>query len=315
MSLARAPRCFSSISVRLCVANPRVKSFTLPLPSVFPRIATIPSGSNSAIGDRALDAAGVVRRGCGDAMDVGAHVSSRAFRNDRAPRVRDAAAPRRARRSARCRSGSARADPRSSRADRCRSTSPSRVTVLPPTISSLMWRMVERANRRSSGSRSGRSRSASSLSQSMTSRSAGAPGARTPPFSLLVTERRPLTRTAFRMRLSIDIDTKSGSGVQQVGEAHFAQRVVVLIERRAVEAERDTAAALHHLGKRRDAGAQMQVGGGVDRNRDAGARPEAQARPAAPRCNAPASARSLRKPIESRYSTMPSGKFRSAHSR
>ena len=32
----------------------------------------------------------------------------------------------------------------------------------------------------------------------MTSRSAGAPGARTPPFSSLVTERRPLTRTAFR---------------------------------------------------------------------------------------------------------------------
>ena len=131
-------------------------------------------------------------------MDVGAHVSSRAFRNDRAPRVRGAAAPPRARRSARCRGGSARADPRSSRPVSMPETSPSRVTVLPPTISSLMWRMVERANKRSSGSRSGRSRSASSLSQSMTSRSAGAPGASTPPSSSLVTERRPLTRTAFR---------------------------------------------------------------------------------------------------------------------
>ena len=146
-------------------------------------------------------------------------------------------------------SGSARADPRSSRAVSMPETSPSRVTVLPPTISSLMWRMVERANKRSSGSRSGRSRSASSLSQSMTSRSAGAPGARTPPFFLVGHRAAAIDQNRIQKRLSIDIDTKAGSGMQQVGEAHFAQRVVVFIERRAVEAKRDTAAALHHLGQ------------------------------------------------------------------
>jgi hypothetical protein len=44
-SFARAPRCFSSSSVSARVAKPRVKSLTLPLPSVLPRIATMPFGS------------------------------------------------------------------------------------------------------------------------------------------------------------------------------------------------------------------------------------------------------------------------------
>ena len=89
--------------------------------------------------------------------------------------------------------------------------------------------------------------------------SAGAPGASAPPSSLFVTERRPFTRIAVEDLLAVDIDAEARAGMQQIGKPHFAQRVVVLVERRAVEAERDAAAALDHLTQRRDAGAQVQI--------------------------------------------------------
>ena len=57
--------------------------------------------------------------------------------------------------------------------------------------------------------------------------------------------------------------------MQQMRQPHLAQRIVVLVERRAVEAERHAAAALHHLLERRDARPQMQVRAGVDRDRRA----------------------------------------------
>ena len=55
--------------------------------------------------------------------------------------------------------------------------------------------------------------------------------------------------------------------MQQMREPHLAQRIVVLVERRAVETERDAAAAFDHLLQRRDARPQMQVRAGVDRDR------------------------------------------------
>lgn len=53
-------------------------------------------------------------------------------------------------------------------------------------------------------------------------------------------------------------------------QAQFAQGVVVLVEGLAVEAERDPAAAAHHLGDRRDPGAEREVGRGVDGDDAAG---------------------------------------------
>jgi hypothetical protein len=55
-------------------------------------------------------------------------------------------------------------------------------------------------------------------------------------------------QNGIEKRLPVDIDAETGPGVQQVREAHFAQRIVVLVEGRTVEAERDAATTLHHLG-------------------------------------------------------------------
>ena len=49
------------------------------------------------------------------------------------------------------------------------------------------------------------------------------------------------------------IDAKAGAAMQQMREPHFPQTVVVLVERKPVEAKRNAAAAPHHLGHRRDA--------------------------------------------------------------
>ena len=76
----------------------------------------------------------------------------------------------------------------------------------------------------------------------------------------------PVLERHSQHRRAVDIGRERGALVQQVGEPHLAQRVVVLVERRAVEAERHAAAALDHLLERRDAGAQMQVRAGVDRD-------------------------------------------------
>jgi hypothetical protein len=54
--------------------------------------------------------------------------------------------------------------------------------------------------------------------------------------------------------------------VQVVEQAHLAQGVIVFIEGAAVQSHGDLAAAFQHLGHRRDAGAQAQVGTGVDRD-------------------------------------------------
>ncbi len=46
----------------------------------------------------------------------------------------------------------------------------------------------------------------------------------------------------------------------ELHEPHFADHVVVFVEREAVDADRDGAAAFVRGGDRREAGMQMQVG-------------------------------------------------------
>jgi hypothetical protein len=58
---------------------------------------------------------------------------------------------------------------------------------------------------------------------------------------------------------ALDDAVEAPAAVQEMAEPHFAQSVVVLVERRGVDAERDAAAAFDRLADRRDAGAQMQV--------------------------------------------------------
>ena len=184
---------------------------------------------------------------------------------------------------------------------RCRARVPSRTTVRPRDDQLLD---VARGRSARTGGRADRDRAAAGRrrapSQSSSRMSAGAPAASAPPSSLLVTERRPLTRTAFEDRLAVDIDAEADAAVQQVGEPHLAQRVVVLVERRAVEPERDAAAVLDHLGERRDAGAQMQVRRGVDRDGGAALGDQLEILRPRPGAMRQREARSLSRPISSR---------------
>ena len=171
------------------------------------------------------------------------------------------------------------------------STWPSRTTVVPPTISSLMWRAVVRANSRSSGSRSG----AQALGVEripVEQQDIGRRAGRERAAVVLVGDRAAAVhRNAIRGSAARSTSVvKPVPWCSKMRKPHLAQRVVVLVERRAVEPERDAAAALDHLRQRRDAGAQMQVRAGVDRDRRRRARRSARVRPAAPRCNARASA-------------------------
>ena len=160
--------------------------------------------------------------------------------------------------------------------DRCRARVPSCMIVLPATISSLMWRAVERANKQVERIEVGRSRSSSSLlpveQQNVGGRARRERAAFVPvgDRAAAVDQDRVEDLLARNLRLEAD------RAMQQIGEPHFAQRVVVLVERRAIEPERDAAAAPDHLRQRRDAGAQMQVRRGVDRNGDAALREQLQ---------------------------------------
>ena len=53
-------------------------------------------------------------------------------------------------------------------------------------------------------------------------------------------------------------------------QPHLAQHVVVLVERQPVDADRDGAAAFVRGGDRREAGAQMQIGGEIGDDARAG---------------------------------------------
>ena len=113
--------------------------------------------------------------------------------------------------------------------------------------------------------------SRSSRSRSMVTKSAGAPG-----------YERSCSRRTGRLAAVGDREREEfGSGpgaleaetaVHHLHQPHLAQHVVVLVERQPVDADRDGAAALVRGGDRREAGAQMQIGGEIGDDARAGGR-------------------------------------------
>ena len=105
--------------------------------------------------------------------------------------------------------------------------------------------------------------------QSSSRRSAGAPG-RIAPSSLHVRHReRPLAKAARSVCSRLTATLKAVADMQKMPQPQFAQCIIVVVERAAVDAERDAATGFDHARDRRDAGAQMQVRAGVDRDGDA----------------------------------------------
>ena len=131
--------------------------------------------------------------------------------------------------------------------------------------------------------------SRSSRSRSMTTKSAGAPGTSAPvpgaPVAL-----RPLAigepEELRRRPGALEAET----AVQHLHQPHLAQRVVVLVERQPIDADRDRAAASVRGGDRCEAGAQMQVGGEIGDDARAGCGDHVESRRAGRGCSAPVSA-------------------------
>ena len=88
--------------------------------------------------------------------------------------------------------------------------------------------------------------------------------------------KRPLATMCVQPWLALDHAVEAPAAVQEMAEPHFAQNIVVLVERRSVDAERDAAAAPDRLADRRDAGAQMQVGARIGGDDGAGARDDVE---------------------------------------
>src|SRR5262245_16533930 len=263
-SLARAPTCFSSISMMVCIAKPREKSLTFPLPSVLPRTATIPSEwmRPSAIArSMPLTSSGAdaemrwtqARMSATGRFEIVAHgaFEMRQCGGERAV-LRNAVAEAREQLAVHCRQidtgNLAIAHDRLAADDQLFDVAHGRACE-----QEVEW--VE------TGTQAVRIEPVPVDDQHIGRRAGHEDAA----FIPVGHRAAAVDQNGVEQRLSIDIDAESSSGVQQVREAHFAQRIVVLVEGRTVEAERDAAAALHHLGQRRNARAQLQVRRGVDR--------------------------------------------------
>ena len=128
----------------------------------------------------------------------------------------------------------------------------------PATSSRATCAAVARAKTRSIGSTGMIASRSSGRGRARECRRARRPSSAPSPGAPLA--KRPLATIVGEPVAALDDVIETPAAVQEMAEPHFAQDVVVLVEGRGVDADRDAAAALDRFADRRDAAREMQVG-------------------------------------------------------